>query len=226
MSNVINRSTCTCRPGLGRATHGMSALAWVGRWVSFDVRHRRHVRSGSKMRPLSRLLVPAFALVLATVSVAVIAQPGVAQARGGSGVLSKNGRVGKVYVGNATVAKVRRWAGHPSSTSRETGEGGVAIYVMRYDCGHGRSSSYYFGRHRRLANFATTCHRWRTADGTRVGDAYDEAVANEHKASQPSCGDGESITRVGRAYLFVTFFTTGGNVRALAVAGHNSVLGC
>jgi hypothetical protein len=61
----------------------------------------------------------------------------------------------------------------------------------------------------------------------RVGDSHTLAEANEGKtATAAGCGDGESIERVGRATLFVTFFTPGGAVRALAVAGHNSVLGC
>jgi hypothetical protein len=79
-----------------------------------------------------------------------------------------------------------------------------------------------------LANFLTTCHRWRTPAGTRVGSSYAEAIANERKMPEPGCGagDGGSITLAGRGYLFVTFFTAGGKVRALAVAGRNSVLGC
>jgi hypothetical protein len=46
------------------------------------------------------------------------------------------------------------------------------------------------------------------------------------QAAIAGCGDGETIERTGTATLFITFFTSGGLVRALAVAGHNSVLGC
>jgi hypothetical protein len=148
-------------------------------------------------------------------------------ARGGSGVLSRNGRVGSVTVGRSTVTQVRRYAGRPSAMSSTTGENGVPGIDLRYDCGGGRSSTYIFGADGRLANFLTTCRRWRTANGTRIGDTQATAEANEGKqATSAECGDGETIERTGRATLFVTFFTAGGLVRALAVAGRNSVLGC
>jgi hypothetical protein len=66
-----------------------------------------------------------------------------------------------------------------------------------------------------------------TANGTRVGDEHTTAEDNEGKrATIAGCGDGETIERTGRATLSITFFTSGGLVRALAVAGRNGVLGC
>jgi hypothetical protein len=125
------------------------------------------------------------------------------------------------------VADVRPYAGRPTATSRAPGENGAPSLEQRYGCGGGRSSAYIFAADGRLANFVTTCRRWRTANGTRIGDTQATAEANEGKdATAAGCGDGESIERTGRARLFVTFFNSGGLVRALAVAGRNSALGC
>ncbi|HEX8121262.1 MAG TPA: hypothetical protein VF549_08355 [Solirubrobacteraceae bacterium] len=166
-------------------------------------------------------------VALASAGLAPLASDAEAR-RGGSGVLTQNGRVGSVYVGKATVGRVLRWAGRPTSRSSGVGEGGVSVYELRYACGRGKSSTYFFGARRILANFTTNCRQWRTARGTRVGTSYDEAAVNEGKDPAGAiCGGGEVIERRGRrATLFVTFFRAGGLVRALAVAGKNSVLGC
>jgi hypothetical protein len=147
-------------------------------------------------------------------------------ARGGSGVLSRNGRVGRVHVETSTVADVRRYAGRPTTTERSLGENGAPTLELGYGCGGDRSSVYVFDRTGHLANFLTTCHEWETANGTRVGDEQSSAEDNEGKRAIAGCGNGETIERTGRATLFITFFRSGGRVRALAVAGRNSVLGC
>jgi hypothetical protein len=150
-----------------------------------------------------------------------------AVARGGSGIVSRNGRIGRVHVETSTVADVRRYAGRPTTTSRSPGENGVPTLELRYGCGASRSSSYFFDRTGHLANFLTTCHRWQTANGTHIGDSQSTAEANERKrATIAGCGNGRTIERTGRATLFITFFASGGRARALAIAGHNSVLGC
>jgi len=172
---------------------------------------------------MSRVLIVAAFLTGSGIALS----PDGAEARGGSGVLSRDGRVGLVHVDTSHVRQVLRYAGRPTSMSRAPVEGGLPILELRYGCGRGRSSSYFFGTSSRLANFVTTCRRWRTASGTRVGDRQVMAEANEGKeATPPVCGDGETIERKGRATLFVTFIQPGGLVRALAVAGHNGVLSC
>lgn len=166
-------------------------------------------------------------ILAALLAVLAVTLPAGAQARGGSGVLSRDGKVGGVNVQTSTVRDVMRYAGRPTNISRGFGEGNVPHLELRYGCGGGRSSSYVFDRKGRLANFVTTCHRWQTANGTRIGDAQALAEQKEGKqATVAECGDGELIERHGRAVLFVTFFQSGGVVRAFAVAGKNSVLGC
>lgn len=158
--------------------------------------------------------------VLATV---VLPSP----AFGFSHVVSRNGRVGNVRIGRTHMGQVSVQEGKPSIARPTVGEGGVAATEWRYGCGHGRHSSYFFNGPGVLVNFITTCHSWRTANGTRVGDTQADAEANEGKqASVSVCGSGRTITRRGAADLFITFFTDGGPVRALALAGRGSVLGC
>jgi hypothetical protein len=167
------------------------------------------------------------ALTAVLSAAALFAAPGdAAAARGGLGVISRNGRVGKVHVGRSTVGQVLAWAGRPTLTSDQPGENGAPAHELRYGCGHGRATSYTFDGHGRLANFITTCHRFRTADGTRVGDSQVRAERLEGKNAEAGCGGGKAIFRQGGAFLYVSFFTVGGDVRALAVAGRNSVLGC
>lgn len=142
-------------------------------------------------------------------------------------VVSRNGRVGDVQIDRATMSQVRKMEGRRGRTSAVQGENGRTGTELRYDCGRSRSSSYIFDSAGRLSNFLTTCRSWRTADGTSVGDAQDDAESAEGKAATTAgCGNGETITRRGRATLYVTFFTVGGSVRALAVEGRRSVLGC
>ena len=120
-----------------------------------------------------------------------------------------------------------RQEGTPSSVSRVTGEGGAAGTQWRYDCGHGRSATYIFDRRRVLANFLTSCHVWHTAAGTRVGMRRPEAEEREGKpAESAGCGDGLSIARRGKAWMYVTFTSQASPVRFITVAGGNSVLGC
>jgi hypothetical protein len=144
-----------------------------------------------------------------------------------SHVVSRSGRIGNVRIGKAHMDQVRAQEGNPSTTRPTFGEGGVAATEWRYGCGHGRGSSYFFNGPGVLVNFITTCHSWRTANGTRVGDTQAEAEAKEGKqASASVCGDGRTIERRGTADLFITFLTEQGPVRALALAGRGGVLGC
>lgn len=142
-------------------------------------------------------------------------------------VVSRNGRVGDVQIDRASIAQVRAMEGRRGSASRIVGEGGTSGTQLRFACGSARRSLYVFDARGRLANFQTTCHSWRTANGTRVGDSRDDAEAGEGKTARPfGCGDGEVIVRRGKAKLYVTFFTETGPVRVLAVEGRRSVLGC
>ena len=143
----------------------------------------------------------------------------------GSGVVSMNGRVGSLAVGKATQTAVRRFAGRPTKIERGTGEGGVALTSYRYRCGSGCNTYFYFDGRGRLANFITRSRRYRTANGTRIGQPQDAAEAQELKAARSGpCAADFGITRQGRASLHVGI--ANGRVSVLTVAGKNSVLGC
>jgi len=166
------------------------------------------------------------ALVVMTVTVAVA--PAADARESAANVVSRNGRVGPLQAGTSTTKQVIRFAGRPRRETFETVENGAVMRFYTYNCGHGRKSTYVFDADDRLANFLTTCHSWRTANGTRVGDDQQTAERNEGKAATPiQCGSGgPEIERTGRAWLYVSFVREDGLVRGLAVAGRNGVLGC
>lgn len=171
-------------------------------------------------RPL-RLLAASLVALLA-----VCAWAGVAVAAQG-GVLSRNGRVGDVYVGRSTVAHVRSAIGRPTSSARRATNASEVRYLeLRYDCGRGKRSLFYFDRRGRLANFVTNCASWRTVAGTEIGDDYYGASEREQSTPEGTCGDGLVISKAGRARLYIGFAEEGAPVEGLAVEGRNGVLGC
>ena len=173
-----------------------------------------------------RRLLAATATSIILVIAPTVVLPSAAHADG-SGVVTRNGRIGPLQLGRSTTAAVKRFAGRYPTVQSGVGEGGVSLTSYRYRCGAACSSTFYFDVHGRLANFVTGSARYHTAGGTRVGDDRDTAEDLEHKPAGPaSCGEGDVIERRGRQWLFVTFDQSGKRVRFLAAAGHNSVLGC
>jgi hypothetical protein len=142
-----------------------------------------------------------------------------------SNVVTPYGRVGDVYVGNATMDDVRTAEGRPDRVGRWAGDPIAPAHTRwTYVCGGGRFSTFYFTKQGVLANFFTTCRSWRTKKGTRVGMDEFEAVDREGKEPQGRCGSGTSITYRGRSTLEVII--DNGSVWALTVDGPNDVLGC
>lgn len=162
------------------------------------------------------------------VSAVVAALVGAGEAAAFDRVVSRNGRVGDVHVDRSKTNDVLRQQGSRGKVSTVTAANPAAPNgsSWSYSCGGGRTSTYFFNHRGVLVNFATTCRSWQTADGTSIGDPQEDAEEAEGKAAEPGCGDGVAITRIGRAQLYVTFFNEGGRVRALAVAGRKSILGC
>ena len=145
----------------------------------------------------------------------------------GSGVVTRNGRVGPLRLGHSHESAIRDFAGAPNGKRRTRGVGGERITVLRYRCGDGCNTYFYLDRRGRFANFITHNPDYRTADGTRVGDDRKTAVTNENKDPDPfGCSRNEVIARRGTAWLFVTLDEDGKQVWALAAAGGNAILGC
>src|SRR4051812_14335920 len=163
-----------------------------------------------------RRLLACTAIPMMLVAAGVNAAPSAAAVRGGSGVVTRNGRVGPLRVGRSATANVRRFAGRPTQISSGTGEGGVAVISWRYRCGGACHTRFFFDARGRLQNFIPGSRRYHTANGTRVGDDRETAEDLEGKdASAVGCGDGEAITRVGREWLYITLNDAGTRVRFL-----------
>ena len=157
--------------------------------------------------------------------------PAGANAKGGGGVLSISGRIGEVHLGS-TLRAVRSYAGSPTRRVQITGENGVPGTEYRYECGRGCGTSYIFNGRGRLTNFITTSTRWRTAAGTNVGDALEDAEAAEGKQAkiQGCGGDTPTIYKRGRVALFINVSQADGDgpelITGFALAGPGSILGC
>ena len=133
----------------------------------------------------------ALALTLAaSLGSATVAQ---AAGSGGSGVITRDGRIGPLRIGASTEGEVIAFAGEPAKRDFVTDQD---VQVLTYKCGSGCKVTYFVDSVTGiLDNFGTSSRKFRTERGTRVGWSQAAAEKSEHrKARTGSCVPGLEIT--------------------------------